>query len=777
MKQHYALALLIFISPPLVAQTGISSIITSNVPATGGSTYSGTGSGNTTYPEYASTNNFTYRYGTSSTQSPGTRSISSFSAGTLSYTPKPLPVTVKMRRVNNAVVTGNRDIVFFRGARSGTAPNYTLNLNSTYNAEMESVFANNNLYNGTDNLFQNTGDANNNQNNIERVDVMVTSGILVGNSGRSGFPVFERGNYGAHEGFKVAVITSLDGSGIPNAYSNVITVNSTSYNVASGVNPIAADQYYILRRDGSANLLVSADANQGIGGVLLRFSDFGIADGATVYGYSIMNTDFAGTTGASVVDYTNATNYPTNTGVTGGIDLLAALFFVDAGTISGKVMNDADGMKNGIVDGTGTNAGGLNAILYNNTTGTVAAVVAVSADGTFNFDATLGNNYTVYISTSAATVGQTAVPIVQLPSGWVSTGEYLGAGTGSDGNVNGVLPIGTLAVPVNNANFGIERTPNTISSSTNIPDPAINSFITLNGGSNPPFFTGSDPEDMPATATLAGKTVGITSLPVQGALWYNGAEIIVGKDGINPPSLSNPFEIANFNPSLMQVKFTGTGYNTLSFNFAYIDAAGIIDPSPATYSLSWPSPLPIQLLSFSANVIRDNKALLEWSATRDIGYFEIERSADGKNYLSIGKVANLATHSVSQVDQYSYMDTRPLKEKSFYRLKVLHNDQSFYFSHTLILNPDGKKLQQIAVGPNPFNNYISLHIAADDQTTLKVKLTDMNGSTVLHQQIGLSKGIQVVNIENLGQVPAGMYIMHIYDEHNTLYKQKLIKIH
>ena len=66
--------------------------------------------------------------------------------------------------------------------------------------------------------------------------------------------------------------------------------------------------------------------NQGIGGVAFRFSDFGIADGTTIYGYSLMANDFNSTSGADVVNYNNAARYPTNTSETiGGLDILAVL--------------------------------------------------------------------------------------------------------------------------------------------------------------------------------------------------------------------------------------------------------------------------------------------------------------------------------------------------------------------------------------------------------------------------------------------------------------------
>lgn len=456
MKHFYLLLIMLGNICYGLAQTGISTITRNSVDAEVGRSYASTGAGNSSYNDYGANRNFNYRFGTNSGQTPGFSQVASFVAGGITYNSKVLPVVVKMRRVDNANVIGIKDVVFFKGVKSGSTPNFTLSLNSEYNADMESVFASNNIFNGTDNIFHNGSESNRNNNNIERVDVMVPSGMSTGVSSKSGFPIFERGNAGQHDPFKVALILGVDASGNPNAYSNIISVSSGAY---ASSNPIGNTTFYVLRRTGSDDLLVSADATQGIGGVFFKFSDFGVSNGTTIYGYSLLSSDFAGTTPASVVNYNNNTNYPTTTTDAGGIDLMAALLFVDAGSISGRVFNDADGMSNNMVDGDGTNAGGLYAVLYNNTTHKVVGIVEIPADGTFTFEAPYGANYSVYTTSTPATLGQTEVPVVTLPSGWQRTGEIFGSGEGDDGNANGILDLGVVNVPVSNVKFGLQQSP------------------------------------------------------------------------------------------------------------------------------------------------------------------------------------------------------------------------------------------------------------------------------------------------------------------------------
>jgi hypothetical protein len=121
------------------------------------------------------------------------------------------------------------------------------------------------------------------------------------------------------------MITAVDGSGNPTAYSNIIRVTSANYgNFGSAVS------YRLYKAQYPSNLLDDnlSFSSQTRGGVFFKFSDFGITSGQITYGYSIFATDFPiGGTATNVVDYTNSTYFPTTTtdaaSGPGGLDLVA----------------------------------------------------------------------------------------------------------------------------------------------------------------------------------------------------------------------------------------------------------------------------------------------------------------------------------------------------------------------------------------------------------------------------------------------------------------------
>lgn len=273
--------------------------------------------------------NYNYRFGNTKTNNwdYNKKRLNTVTTSTgLEYRFDAIPTSVHFRRVE-ANLSGTRDILFYYGRLNGN----TIRLRAPYEANMETAFfSNSNILRGSDNLFANQieNSGGNNYNNIERVDIITDSPLTLEKANKQGFVVLERGNVGEHEPFVISIITEIDGEKNPTSYSDIIRITPADYGT---VNPFEGSSFFVFRRDNEdEKLLVSGilDA-QGIGGILFKFSDFGIADGATVYGYSIAAADFPESgTSNDLVNYTNSTFFPTNTagstqaGSLGGLDMM-----------------------------------------------------------------------------------------------------------------------------------------------------------------------------------------------------------------------------------------------------------------------------------------------------------------------------------------------------------------------------------------------------------------------------------------------------------------------
>lgn len=304
MKQFYCVLFLCLIfNKNTISQTSITAVSISTAAAPSTNTYTNGG--------------FTYNWGISPNNTEET--VTGFTSGGKSYVyANSLTGNLKFRRVDNAGISGNFTLIW---AEAVDGPS-TYNLFPRYDNDMEPFF-NSRIYNkGTDNLFDNTSS---NKNNIERLDWLLVSPQTFATPSKIGFAIFERGAAGAHDPFCISAITSVDVSGNPSGYGNIVRISSTNYG-----DPGPSLYYRILKEQYPNNLLDAGTNTQSRGGVFVSLQDLGIAAGQTIYGYSLFSSDLPlSATPTNLVDYTNSTYFPTNTGNPGGIDLLAitGIFF------------------------------------------------------------------------------------------------------------------------------------------------------------------------------------------------------------------------------------------------------------------------------------------------------------------------------------------------------------------------------------------------------------------------------------------------------------------
>jgi hypothetical protein len=424
-------------------------------------------------------------------------------------------------------------------------------------------------------------------------------------------------------------------------------------------------------------------------------------------------------------------------------------------TVSGNVYNDANGLRDNLVNGTGTNiSGGLHANLVN-TDGIVVATVPVSSTGTYSFNDVIGYTFDVVLTTTPGVEGS-ALPAATLPAGWVATGEQLGTTTGN--NIDAVND-GRLRINVTgntaDVNFGLNQLPEAIPVTTTIPVPVVGQEITLNGTNGiTPVPVATDPED----GNLGqGDAIVITTLPTNTTLLYNGTPVTAGQ------------VINGFTPGLLKVLITAAtnGSTQTSFQFSYEDAAGKQGPAPANYIINWGTPLPVHLAAFTA-AAEQSRSRLNWVtvAERNNKGFFIERSADGRNWSENGFVATRAPGGNSdKKTEYVAYDEKPFAGINYYRLKQVDIDGKTALSEVrkVVFGAEGS----ISIYPNPAMDQFSIVI--NDKTSVKeVRLTDVNGKVVY-------RAAEVSAEISLKGMATGIYLLQVEQNNGTVSSFKLMK--
>ena len=195
---------------------------------------------------------------------------------------------------------------------------------------------------------------------------------------------------------------------------------------------------------------------------------------------------------------------------------------------------------------------------------------------------------------------------------------------------------------------------------------------------------------------------------------------------------------------------TARVYSTNQMNEAFTDdGTAIISPS---------SILPITLISFNADLIENNKALVKWVTTSEIDndYFIVERSSDGINFMSRSRVKGYGT--TSSVSEYKFVDELDNKSSVFYyRIKIVST--TGVVSYSSVVRVKKQSISSLSVYPNPFISDIKIHVSSSCATESNIKIFSSTGSYVINKTVNLTKGDNYITINSLLPLQSGTYLI------------------
>jgi Secretion system C-terminal sorting domain/FG-GAP repeat/FG-GAP-like repeat len=165
--------------------------------------------------------------------------------------------------------------------------------------------------------------------------------------------------------------------------------------------------------------------------------------------------------------------------------------------------------------------------------------------------------------------------------------------------------------------------------------------------------------------------------------------------------------------------------------------------------------LPIELISFNIAWLQKGKtARLEFKTDKENGIccFDIEKSADGFNYYTIGTVP---ARNISGTQSYTFMDGNATGKKQFYRLKIKGMAGQVDYSNIQQLSND--KATEILVFPNPTTDVLQLQLNKAYHN-MHVQVVNSTGQMVKQFTApGLNQVISIP-VQNL---PAGQYWLRL----------------
>lgn len=172
--------------------------------------------------------------------------------------------------------------------------------------------------------------------------------------------------------------------------------------------------------------------------------------------------------------------------------------------------------------------------------------------------------------------------------------------------------------------------------------------------------------------------------------------------------------------------------------------------------------LPVELTDFQLDVLANNRVLVNWTtlSERNTDHFSIERSADGKNWQTIGQL-KAASNSTERID-YAFYDNSPLTGINYYRIVTVDldgNESTSDVQSTSFISSEAR----CRVFPNPSAGKIAIETGSDP---VEICITNASGNVFVkevvtgHFETTLSTGLYFVHFSGNGFQVTEKLIVH-----------------
>jgi hypothetical protein len=173
--------------------------------------------------------------------------------------------------------------------------------------------------------------------------------------------------------------------------------------------------------------------------------------------------------------------------------------------------------------------------------------------------------------------------------------------------------------------------------------------------------------------------------------------------------------------------------------------------------------LPFNVTKITATK-KNETVQLDWEVKTDeeLKSFEVERSADGRNFVKLATVASLGK-GIS-VANYKWVDNNPLMGTNYYRIKVIPLNGKEKVSPIASITMDKNK-PYMEVSPNPTEgNEFNIKLSNLTKGIYQVIITASNGQQVLVKTIEHLGGTKTQRMLFDNDISKGVYRVQVKGE-------------
>ena len=290
------------------------------------------------------------------------------------------------------------------------------------------------------------------------------------------------------------------------------------------------------------------------------------------------------------------------------------------------------------------------------------------------------------------------------------------------------------------------------------------------------FWTKHRIENASDKVQVQVSTNGTTWVPIAGSTTIQEPGTLDGSTLNGQPALTGirdywtpeTFDLSNYlGQTALRLRFVFTS-DSGTGTFLYDNDDGIyIDDIKVITSNSALVLLPVNFTSFTGTLLQNNTVRLNWDAVTDHNHdhFEVERSADGSNFNSIGYGPMQAP--------YSFIDEHPFWGNNYYRIKSVDKNGNVTLSKIISVFVGKKSL--VNIYPNPVVNSLFVKLNNRSADEFKVQLSDVQGRTVYSKNNIVSQESAELKID-MKQLKPQTYILKITNSKGEVVAtEKIIK--
>lgn len=169
--------------------------------------------------------------------------------------------------------------------------------------------------------------------------------------------------------------------------------------------------------------------------------------------------------------------------------------------------------------------------------------------------------------------------------------------------------------------------------------------------------------------------------------------------------------------------------------------------------------LPVTLLYFQGN-LHNNTVTLQWQVSQNesCGRFEIERSQDGKNFVTAAVVTSTGKNGL---ENYSYAEAAA-GDKIYYRLKMYDKSESAQYSRTLAFQSNtGVKSNALRIINNPATDKLTMRFSSTNDQSVQIKVYDLSGRLQMNQKMNVYQGDNILTLPLSSSFTSGTYAVEV----------------